>query len=182
LPSTNLSTKAGQLHILNRRDLLGLPFNLLLLAFAIFWEYSVFTLGRTATLGSSAFISQAIMVGGGLFLIAATLYQVVGRFPHDAYLRGRTFYGLTDQRVIILTTLRPPQRQSIALEVLGPITMTGRRDGRGTVSFGVTPPNRRWWQSAWTLVTVPLALVMISDPEQVAEKIRRAARNVRERR
>lgn len=132
-------------------------------------------LSRGARVGSLAQISDLLMLLGGLIFVVTGLYRVLGRYLHDAYLRARTSYGLTNQRVLILTTTRPPRLQSLELADLEPLAITRRRGGRGTITFKVTPPAPRWWQLRGRLVTVPLALVMIRDPERVAELIRRAA-------
>jgi len=68
--------------------------------FAIFW-------GRD---GDSAFSKQGRRRSGGvsfplfgLPFVAVGLYMVFGRFIGDARMRARTFYGVTNDRVIIIS-------------------------------------------------------------------------------
>ncbi|MHA6204792.1 hypothetical protein ACXU4B_10235 [Dyella soli] len=107
-------------------DLLAVPFSLLWGGFAIFWEYSV----------TSAKDAPVIMELWGIPFVLIGLYMIVGRFFADAYLRKRTVYGVTDQRVIILSGLFNREVKSLALTTLSDITFTGRSDQRGTITFG----------------------------------------------
>src|SRR5205814_9543989 len=107
-----------------RRDLLRMPFNVFVLAFAVFWEYSVFTLSRRALASPSASIFGLLMLAGGLYFVWFGLYNIAGRYVHDALLRARTYYGITDQRIVIRSTLGTTQLLSLDLDRVGPITVT----------------------------------------------------------
>jgi hypothetical protein len=83
--------KAGV--ILQSTDLLQIPFGLFFLAFALFWEF----LALSSSRGAPTFFAF-----WGLPFIAVGLYVAIGRFFYDSLRRSRTFYGLTNQRVLIL--------------------------------------------------------------------------------
>jgi hypothetical protein len=63
-------------------------------------------------------------------------YMLIGRYVVDARQRARTFYGLTNQRVLILTTGRTRRATSLSLKSLADITFSEHRDGKGTLQFG----------------------------------------------
>ncbi len=63
------------------------------------------------------------------------LQFVFGRFITDAIVRGRTAYGVTDQRIIILSGLWRNETRSLYLEGLTEIALTQSGD-RGTLKFG----------------------------------------------
>src|SRR5262249_54503388 len=70
-------------------------------------------------------------------------YLLVGRFLYDAWRRGRTVYGLTDRRVLIL---RPSKQIGLALDRVSEMTLQERMNGRGSLVFGTSAFNR---QNVW---------------------------------
>ena len=64
-------------------------FGLALLAFGIYWASIVIPAGEAAM--------QAFCI----LFIAVSVYLAVGRFLYKAYLRDKTFYAITDQKLII---------------------------------------------------------------------------------
>ena len=92
---------------LRAADAFLIPFSILWGGFAIFWETMVVVVGAP----------WLFMVFGVPFVIAG-LYLIVGRFWVDAGQRARTFYGLTDKRVIIVSGIFNWWR--IAWSFLGP--------------------------------------------------------------
>ena len=64
------------------------------------------------------------------------LYLLAGRFVHDAFLRARLFYAVTDRRVLVLRTGRfRGGLKSIEIEYLPMLELRERSDGRGTLVF-----------------------------------------------
>lgn len=107
-------------------DWLAVPFSLMWGGFAIFWEYSV----------SMTEKAPVIMKLWGIPFVLIGLYMIVGRFLGDAFMRGRTYYGVTDQRVIIIDGLFNRQVKSLPLPTLSDISLSERSNRSGTITFG----------------------------------------------
>lgn len=75
---------------LTSRDIVLLPFSVIWLGFALFWEYLAVT-----TSGS------LLMMVWGLPFIGVGLYLLFGRFLQTLYLRDKTFYIITNKKLII---------------------------------------------------------------------------------
>ncbi len=67
---------------------------------------------------------------------AMTLYLLFGRHIHDAWRRSRTFYGLTDQRVIIISGWFRSTMSSIPLRSLRCLKLREKSNGSGSIYFG----------------------------------------------
>lgn len=114
-------------------DIFLVPFSLMWGGFALFWEAGVLGLvggGRPA---------PAFFLLWGIPFVLVGQYFIWGRFIYKAYKNRRTFYALTNQRVLILTTLRSRRLQTLFLNQLPTINKTVQRDGVGTLEFGVSP-------------------------------------------
>jgi hypothetical protein len=111
--------------LLQPMDAALIPFSLLWGGFAFYWEYEVVTTHQFWVLQL-----------WGIPFVLLGLYLVVGRFFADAYMRGQTYYGLTDKRVIIA---RGSTTQSIPLSDLKGVALTAKADQSGTVVLG--PPD-----------------------------------------
>jgi hypothetical protein len=105
-------------------DAIVIPFSLLWAGFAVFWEYSVLS-----TNGPVFFQLW------GIPFVLVGLYMVVGRFFVDAWVRARTAYAVTDQRIFILSGFSR-SLTSLTLRTLPEVTVTERSDGSGMISFG----------------------------------------------
>src|SRR5436853_5210270 len=71
-------------------DMFMIPFSLLWAGFAVFWEVEAFR-------DSAPYFFRF----WGIPFILAGADLVVGRFVWDTWRRARTFYGVTDHRVLI---------------------------------------------------------------------------------
>ena len=109
-------------------DVFLIPFSLLWGGFAIFWEVSVLAFPHKES-GPSGIIFPLF----GIPFVLIGLYMIFGRFIYDAKKRTKTCYGLTDQRVIILSGRKV---KSLNLRTLTDIALSEKSDGRGTISFG----------------------------------------------
>ena len=69
------------------------------------------------------------------------LTWLIGRYLYDGYRRARTYYGVTDQRVIIIEERLSRGRETtgIGLTRLWELSLKERADKSGTITFG--PPN-----------------------------------------
>lgn len=115
--------------VLRSADAFLIPFSLLWGGFAIFWEVSVIVVGAPVF----------FPLFGALFVVIGC-YLIVGRFFFEARQRTRTFYAVTNERVIIVSGLLNRTVRSIDLRTLGEMSLSERRDGSGTLVFGNTSP------------------------------------------
>jgi hypothetical protein len=107
-------------------DALAIPLSLLWGGFAIFWETTV------VTVGAPWFFKL-----WGVPFVAVGLYLIVGRFFWDAYVRGNTFYALTDDgRAIIRRVGFGATTTVIDVTRLPEITFQSGSNGTGTIYFG----------------------------------------------
>jgi hypothetical protein len=65
-------------------------------------------------------------------------YVIFGRFIVDARSRERTLYGVTSERIMIVSGLFSQQTNSLQLRTLTDLSLTERSDGSGTITFGPT--------------------------------------------
>jgi hypothetical protein len=89
-------------------DLLLIPFSVLWCGFAIFWEVSVIRM--SGQMGGPALF----FILWGMFFVVIGLYFVFDRFFVDAFIRSQTFYGVTNERVVISSGMAeaPPAGRS----------------------------------------------------------------------
>lgn len=159
--------------VLRPSDALMIPFSLLWGGFAIFWEVSVILTG--APVFFWLFGIPFVLIG---------LYLIFGRFFTDARARAQTFYGLTNDRILITSGKRGRRVQSLSLSTLGDITLDEREDGSGTITFASANPLGRFgnlgtWPGVGTTTRqVPPSLEMIPQARKVYEMIRGAQRRL----
>jgi hypothetical protein len=115
----------------DRSDWFLIPFSLMWGGFAIFWEIS-------AILSGSAFF-----IFWGVPFVAAGLYGIVGRFFVKARTKRRTYYAVTERRV--LSVVRGGTTKAMFLNLVPTINARIRDDGSGTVIFG----NASWRQASY---------------------------------
>jgi hypothetical protein len=115
--------------LLQPSDALLIPFSLFWGGFALFWEYEVVNTHQF----------WVLQIWGIPFVLIG-LYLIAGRFFVDAYVRGRTYYGVTDKRVMVASG---QTTRTIALSDLTGVALSTRPDGSGTIVFGppgIPPP------------------------------------------
>ncbi len=137
-----------------------------------------------STLGVYFFISLIKQEGASVELLVFELpflffggYMLFGRFWIDAKARSRTYYGVTDQRGLIISGLLFSQTRSIYLKGLLETQFTMRSDGTGTIEFftrldGINRfrkfgfnRSQSWWPLSSKLL--PPAFEMIPHPRDV---------------
>jgi hypothetical protein len=129
---------------LRASDAFIIPFGLLWCGFAIFWE----VMALTATAKGAGPIAIAFPLFGVPFVVIG-LYLVFGRFIVDSRIRERTFYGLTSERIIVVSGLFSRRTKSLNLRTLSDISLTERPDGSGTITFGPAHPFGQWFFGEW---------------------------------
>jgi hypothetical protein len=114
-------------------DLLLVPFSLLWGGFAIFWELSVigtFKSNQPAPAFFPLFGVPFVLVG---------LYFIFGRFVYKSWKKKRTWYAVTNQRVLIVTQGISRTCQALSIATLPAIDKTVRSNGSGNIKFGTSP-------------------------------------------
>jgi hypothetical protein len=150
------------------QDLLLIPFTVMWCGFAVFWEYMALNKGGPIFFGL-----------WGLPFVAAGLYIVFGRFWVAARQRANSYYGVTNERVLIVSGLFSREIKSLQLRTLSDISLTEKRDGSGTVTFGPVQP----WANMFTGTgwpgagrNAPPAFEQIANAKEVYNIIRQAQR------
>lgn len=155
--------------LLRTADAFLIPFSLLWGGFAIFWEASV--IATDAPFFFKLWGIPFVLVG---------LYIIAGRFFVDAKQRSKTYYGVTNERVIIVSGLLSRKIKSLNLRTLTDVSLDEKSDGSGTITFGATNPMSRWsggmsWPG-WGQQFTP-SFELIREAKKVYDIIRSAQRN-----
>src|SRR5271166_1660814 len=138
----------------HRENLLLVPFSLLWGGFAIFWEAGV-----AGYWGSGAKPSHGPWTFGLLFGAAFVVmgqYFIWGRFLVMAWKKRRTFYAVTNRRVMVVQNGFPRKMASGFIDTLPVLIKENARRGMGSLLFAQPQPmwsrNRSW--SAWDSMTI----------------------------
>ena len=110
---------------LSVQDFFLIPFSLVWCGFVCFWEWAVVTSH-----------SPLIMKLWGIPFILVGIHLLAGRFFIDALQRTKTFYGVTEDRILIVTNLVFKNVKSVSLRTLGEISLNERNDGSGSILLG----------------------------------------------
>ena len=176
LPEQILSSRLGQKEkllwygrprqgiFLRPKDAYLIPFSLMWGGFAIFWEYGVVT-------SNAPFFFRL----WGIPFVLVGLYLIAGRFFVDAKQRSKTYYGLTNERIVIVSGIVSANVKSLQLRTLSDVSLAEGADGSGTITFGPTAP---WWSggNGWpgTSRNFSPAFESIAGAREVFERIRLA--------
>ncbi|MCF4166265.1 PH domain-containing protein [Zavarzinia compransoris] len=117
--------------VLGARDFFLIPFSLVWCGTVVAGAIDV--LGR-----DGAFMPKAIMA----LMLAVGLFILVGRFMVDAFVRGRTHYAVTNQRIVIFRHGPFGSIVSLNLDRLPALELKERPDRRGTLRFSATDSRR----------------------------------------
>jgi len=159
-PRTGIRLTAG--------DAFHIPFSLFWAGFVCFWEYSVIQHG-----------GPVFFLLWGIPFVVMGLYLIAGRFFVDAYRRRRTFYGLTDSRILIASGFFTRAVTGLDLGKLAQLEIRERSDGSGTISFGPYIGSMpEWMAGSWPGAgkQLPPRFEMIESARTVYNCIREAQR------
>lgn len=156
--------------VLRPGDVFMIPFSLMWGGFAFFWEFGV------VSSGAPFFFSV-----WGIPFVLVGLYMIVGRFFFDIAQRQKTFYALTNERVIILSGLISQNTKSLQIEKLPEINISTRNNGTGTITFGASHP-MSWIYSGSGFPNMGLyasapSFEMIADARMVYQQIKQMQRD-----
>jgi hypothetical protein len=160
------------------QDTYLIPFSLLWGGFAIFWEYMALT-QVSQTPGPVGVVFPLF----GLPFVGIGLYIIFGRFFADAHSRARTFYGVTNERIIIISGFFTQQTKSLQLRTLTDVSLIQRSDGSGTITFGPTHIMNSFFPAgSWpgTGRYAPPSFDLIERAKEVYDIIRNAQRGIPE--
>jgi hypothetical protein len=147
---------------LRSTDAYLIPFSLLWGGFAFFWE------GTVVNSNGPVFFQL-----WGVPFVLIGLYLIASRFFADAKLRSKTYYGLTTERIVIVSGLFARTTKSLQLRTLSDVSLVESNGGFGTITFGPVAP---WWvgTAGWPSSRRQLSpsFDSISAPHDVYEKIR----------
>lgn len=147
-------------------DAFMIPFSLLWGGFALFWEYSAISRDR----------APWFFMFWGIPFVAIGLHFIFGRFWVDAKQRANTSYGVTNQRVIIVSGILSKQIKSLSLRSLSDLSLDEKSNGTGIISFGASSfPT--WWTSgmAWPGMPSPIPTFELTENARtVFDLIRKA--------
>jgi hypothetical protein len=149
-----------------------IPFSLLWGGFAFFWEFSVLRVSHKAD-NPTAEIFPLF----GVPFVLVGLYVIFGRFIFDAYARSRTRYGVSSDRIIILSGVFTQQTKSLQLRTLSDVSLTEGNNGVGTITFGPSGFNGGLFQGgSWpnSRGAASPAFDMIEGAKEVYDLIRSA--------
>jgi hypothetical protein len=112
--------------VLHSEDWGLIPFSLLWGGFTIFWEAGVLGYwGNTAKKNSA----PTFFALWGLAFVLAGQYFIWGRFLRDAWLKRKTYYGVTNRRVLIVQEAWKRKIRSCYLEAIPEIAREGETTG-----------------------------------------------------
>jgi len=112
----------------------------------------------------------------GMTFVMVGLYHLAGRFFLDAWQRRRTFYGLTSERLIVLSPHLSQRTKSQRLETLTDLALKRDRDKSGTITIGPWGGRSTIWRldSYYGLPTPALTFDQLDDCGTVYEAIAKA--------
>lgn len=121
------------------REIIMLPFALIWLAFSAFWELTAIFSG-----------APLLFCLWGVPFVGIGLYLLIGRFFHMAYLRKRTFYIVTNKKIMIKRGNRIEMHDG---KTLPPMDIQIHKNGNGTITFrdDVYMSGRRRYSSCFAL-------------------------------
>jgi len=120
--------------LFTRADIGLIPFSLLWLGFAVFWELGVLGFGWGGRKHDSG--PPLIFPLFGAFFVAIGLYFAFGRFIAKYWKKKNTYYAVTNQRVLVLTKLLGTRLQAAFIHDITNIDKSVGRSGIGTLRFG----------------------------------------------
>lgn len=107
-------------NIFTRRELVLLPFSLMVCGFSLFWEYMAMQTG------------QLFPILWGLPIVGIGIYMLIGRYIQAAFLRNKTFYVITNKKVIVKKGSRISMYDG---HDLPPMEVEIHKNGNGTLLF-----------------------------------------------
>lgn len=157
--------------IFSRADMGLIPFSLLWCGFAVFWELSALR----EILSSPTDRGMAILfLSIGSLFVAVGLYMLFGRFIVKSWVRKKTYYAVTNKRVLILRKTRDRYLGAACFDAIPMVNKSIRKDGIGTIAFGnASTQDSSGQDTAMSWGPGELAFYDIPDAQRVYELVER---------
>ncbi len=122
----------GKGNLLNKQDIIMIPFSIMWCGFAIIWEAAVLIMP-----------APLLFKIWGIPFVCVGLYMVFGRFIMKSYLRKETVYVITNRRIF---SFCKNQMNTVDYHICPTKTITRHADGYGTITFSsTTQPNHMFF-------------------------------------
>ncbi|MFN2527030.1 MAG: hypothetical protein ABR505_12345 [Actinomycetota bacterium] len=157
-------------------DVFLIPFSIMWGGFALFWEAGVLGLWGDSNGEEAPFF----FVLWGIPFVFIGLYMMFGRFIYKARKKRRTFYVVTDRRVLSLVrSQRGDKIQAAFIETIPSVNKRIRTDGSGSITFGSSPSWSDWYANTglefmawgWGGVGNTVVFYDVPDARQVAKLV-----------
>ncbi len=137
-------------------DIILIPISIILLGFSVMLNYILIHF-------ESDFIFKVI----GIALAMLAIYTGGLRFFFNAQKRRRTFYCITNKRILMISG-RKKKLQTLPLKNIDRLDKTEEKDGSGFIIFGSTNPLWPWLLGSFYMTgdTIP-GMQMIPDVKEV---------------
>lgn len=91
-------------------------------------------------------ISYRLLLGGppifiifiGVLIAPFGFYMIIGKFIYQKWQRKKTFYAVTNQRIIIKYGIDTQNTKTLLIKELNDININIRKNGKGVIAFGTT--------------------------------------------
>ena len=130
--------------IFHTSDFALIPFSLLWGGFAIFWESDVLGYWGTPHKTGTNPVSWFMVLWGIPFVVIGQ-YLIWGRFVFQWWRKKKTFYAVTDKRVLIVDEVWNRKLTSVRLTENIFLDRSTRLDGIGTLRFGMPQLVKKSW-------------------------------------
>lgn len=107
-------------NIITSREFVLFPFSLMVCGFSLFWEYMALQ------------TNQPFIILWGLPFVGIGIYMLIGRYIQSAILRNKTFYVITNKKIIIKRGNRIKMYNGCDLP---PMEVEIHKNGNGTIFF-----------------------------------------------
>lgn len=160
--------------IFSKSDAIMIPFSLLWGGFAIFWELSALAPCKP---GSGSGGTDFIFPLFGVPFVLIGIYMIIGRFFYKAWKKKRTYYAVTDQRILILTKTGSTNLQALFFKDIPAIQKSVCKNGIGSIIFSnqdsvAATISNQWVTSNNQNISVP-SFEDIHDADSVYDLINR---------
>jgi hypothetical protein len=128
--------------IFHRQDWFGISFSLMWGGFAIFWEWGAS--GHFDNSGQSHSAPGFFVLWGIPFVLIGQ-YLIWGRFLYADWRKTRTYYGVTNKRVLVVSSGSSRKVTDAYFSNIDSVSFTTRYDGIGTIEFAPEPETQSSW-------------------------------------